>query len=153
MKKRLQKVKLKANQTISSKKLSKAKSMPFTILPCLVCQKYIKDDSQSIADLVNKRAKEVGKPLEIVTLSPLECRPVRRPRSHSWLLTSSLILYFSSFPFLFIIFYPKGIIKFLVFMSHDNYTLPYKRILLKLSGETSNEVHSPLASTKMPYKP
>lgn len=32
---------------------------------CLVRQKYIKDDSITISDLVNKRGKEVGKPLAI----------------------------------------------------------------------------------------
>jgi elongation factor Ts len=32
----------------------------------LVRQKYIRDDSLSITDLVNKRSKEVGKPLEVV---------------------------------------------------------------------------------------
>lgn len=32
---------------------------------CLVCQKYIRDDSLSIADLVNKRAKESGSPLKV----------------------------------------------------------------------------------------
>ena len=32
---------------------------------CLVKQKYIRDDSISIEDLVNKRAKETGKPLSI----------------------------------------------------------------------------------------
>jgi elongation factor Ts len=33
---------------------------------CLICQKYIKDDSQTISDIVNKRSKETGKPLTIV---------------------------------------------------------------------------------------
>jgi elongation factor Ts len=32
---------------------------------CLVRQKYIKDDHLSISDLVNKKAKEIGKPLTI----------------------------------------------------------------------------------------
>lgn len=32
---------------------------------CLVNQKYIRDDSLSIADLVNKRSKEIGKPLKV----------------------------------------------------------------------------------------
>lgn len=32
---------------------------------CLVRQKYIRDDSLSIADMVNKRAKEIGKPLAV----------------------------------------------------------------------------------------
>lgn len=32
---------------------------------CLVRQKYIRDDSLTITDLVNKRAKEVGKPLTV----------------------------------------------------------------------------------------
>lgn len=32
---------------------------------CLVKQKYIKDDSLTIADLVNKRAKAIGKPLTL----------------------------------------------------------------------------------------
>jgi elongation factor Ts len=32
---------------------------------CLVRQKYIRDDSQTISDVVNKRAKEVGKPLAV----------------------------------------------------------------------------------------
>lgn len=32
---------------------------------CLVRQKYIRDDSITIADLVNKRAKEAGKPLTV----------------------------------------------------------------------------------------
>lgn len=33
---------------------------------CLIRQKYIRDDSITIADLVNKRAKETGKPLAVV---------------------------------------------------------------------------------------
>ncbi len=33
---------------------------------CLVRQKYIRDDSITITDLVNKRAKEVGKPLAVI---------------------------------------------------------------------------------------
>lgn len=32
---------------------------------CLLCQKYIRDDSLSITDLVNKRGKEVNKPLKV----------------------------------------------------------------------------------------
>ncbi|HEV8051997.1 MAG TPA: translation elongation factor Ts [Parachlamydiaceae bacterium] len=32
---------------------------------CLVCQKYIRDDSVSITDLINKRAKEAGAPLAV----------------------------------------------------------------------------------------
>ncbi|MDP1880460.1 MAG: translation elongation factor Ts [Parachlamydiaceae bacterium] len=32
---------------------------------CLVLQKYIKDDSLSITDLVNQKAKEIGKPLTV----------------------------------------------------------------------------------------
>jgi elongation factor Ts len=32
---------------------------------CLVCQKYIKDDKMSVADVVSKRAKETGKPLTV----------------------------------------------------------------------------------------
>lgn len=34
---------------------------------CLVRQKYIRDDSVTIADLVKKKAKETGKPLEITS--------------------------------------------------------------------------------------
>lgn len=34
---------------------------------CLVCQKYIRDDSLTISDLVNKRAKEVGAPLKVAS--------------------------------------------------------------------------------------
>lgn len=33
---------------------------------CLIRQKYIRDDAITIADLVNKRAKETGKPLTVV---------------------------------------------------------------------------------------
>lgn len=33
---------------------------------CLIRQKYIRDDTITIADLVNKRAKETGKPLTVV---------------------------------------------------------------------------------------
>lgn len=36
---------------------------------CLVRQKYIRDDSVSITDLVNKRAKEVGKPLQVTSFA------------------------------------------------------------------------------------
>ena len=32
---------------------------------CLVCQKYIRDDSLTIADLVSKKAKETGAPLTV----------------------------------------------------------------------------------------
>lgn len=32
---------------------------------CLICQKYIRDDSITITELVNKRAKEAGKPLTV----------------------------------------------------------------------------------------
>ncbi len=32
---------------------------------CLVRQKYIKDDQLTILDLVNKRAKEIGRPLTV----------------------------------------------------------------------------------------
>ncbi len=34
---------------------------------CLIRQKYIKDDAITIADLINKRAKEVGKPLAVIS--------------------------------------------------------------------------------------
>lgn len=34
---------------------------------CLIRQKYIRDDSLTITDLVNKRAKEVGKPLTVAS--------------------------------------------------------------------------------------
>lgn len=36
---------------------------------CLVRQKFIRDDSLSIADVVNKRAKEVGKPLTVANFA------------------------------------------------------------------------------------
>ncbi len=36
---------------------------------CLIRQKYIRDDSMTIADLVNQRAKETGKPLAVVNFT------------------------------------------------------------------------------------
>ena len=33
---------------------------------CLIRQKFVKDDSITIGDLVNRRGKEVGKPLAVI---------------------------------------------------------------------------------------
>jgi len=46
-------------------KILEGKIKAFYDANCLVNQKYIRDDSQTITDLVNKRAKETGKPLKI----------------------------------------------------------------------------------------
>ncbi|WP_068471330.1 translation elongation factor Ts [Candidatus Protochlamydia phocaeensis] len=46
-------------------KIVEGKISAFYDAHCLVRQKYIKDDTITIADLVNKRAKEVGKPLTV----------------------------------------------------------------------------------------
>jgi elongation factor Ts len=46
-------------------KIVEGKVKAFYDTTCLVCQKYIRDDSISIADLVNKRAKEAGTPLVV----------------------------------------------------------------------------------------
>lgn len=46
-------------------KIVEGKIKAFYDTTCLVCQKYIRDDSVSIADLVNKRAKEIGAPLVV----------------------------------------------------------------------------------------
>lgn len=46
-------------------KIVEGKVKAFYDTACLVCQKYIRDDSISISDLVNKRAKEAGTPLEV----------------------------------------------------------------------------------------
>lgn len=46
-------------------KIVEGKVKAFYDASCLVCQKYIRDDSLSITDLVNKRAKEVGAPLKV----------------------------------------------------------------------------------------
>lgn len=46
-------------------KIVEGKIKAFYDANCLVCQKYIRDDSLSIADLVNKRAKETGTPLTV----------------------------------------------------------------------------------------
>jgi elongation factor Ts len=46
-------------------KIVEGKVKAFYDMTCLVCQKYIRDDSISIADLVNKRAKEAGAPLAV----------------------------------------------------------------------------------------
>ena len=55
----------KASLRISSTKLLKARSIAYYDANCLIKQKYIRDDSITIADLVNKRAKETGKPLAL----------------------------------------------------------------------------------------
>ena len=44
-------------------KIVEGKVKAFYDMNCLVCQKYIRDDSLSITDLLNKRAKEAGAPL------------------------------------------------------------------------------------------
>ncbi len=46
-------------------KIVDGKLKSFYDAACLVCQKYIRDDTVSIADLVGKRAKEVGAPLQV----------------------------------------------------------------------------------------
>lgn len=46
-------------------KIVEGKINAFYDAACLVRQKYIKDDTISIMDLVNKRSKEIGKPLTI----------------------------------------------------------------------------------------
>lgn len=46
-------------------KIVEGKIKAFYDATCLVCQKYIRDDSLSIADLVNKRSKETGAPLTV----------------------------------------------------------------------------------------
>lgn len=46
-------------------KIVESKVKAFYDTTCLVCQKYIRDDSLSITDLVNKRAKETGAPLTV----------------------------------------------------------------------------------------
>lgn len=46
-------------------KIVEGKIKAFYDASCLVCQKYIRDDSISITDLVNKRAKEAGAPLAV----------------------------------------------------------------------------------------
>lgn len=46
-------------------KIVEGKIKAFYDTACLVCQKYIRDDSLSIADLVNKRSKEAGTPLSV----------------------------------------------------------------------------------------
>lgn len=46
-------------------KIVEGKIKAFYETACLVCQKYIRDDSLSITDLVNKRAKEAGAPLAV----------------------------------------------------------------------------------------
>lgn len=47
-------------------KIVKGKMDAFFDANCLTRQKYIKDDSMTIADLVNQKSKEIGKPLTIV---------------------------------------------------------------------------------------
>lgn len=44
-------------------KIIEGKIKAFSDANCLTCQPYIRDDSLTITDLVNKRAKEVNKPL------------------------------------------------------------------------------------------
>ncbi len=46
-------------------KIVEGKIKSFVDANCLVCQKYIRDDSVSITELVNKRAKEAGAPLQV----------------------------------------------------------------------------------------
>lgn len=46
-------------------KIVEGKIKAFYDASCLVCQKYIRDDSLSITDLVNKRAKEDGASLKV----------------------------------------------------------------------------------------
>lgn len=46
-------------------KIVEGKINAFYDASCLTCQKYIKDDSITISDLVQKRSKEIGKPLAI----------------------------------------------------------------------------------------
>lgn len=46
-------------------KIVEGKVKAFYDATCLVCQKYIRDDSVSITDLINKRAKEAGAPLAV----------------------------------------------------------------------------------------
>lgn len=46
-------------------KIVDGKIKAFYDAACLICQKYIRDDAVSIADLVGKRAKEVGAPLQV----------------------------------------------------------------------------------------
>jgi elongation factor Ts len=46
-------------------KIVEGKMNAFYDQVCLIRQKYIKDDSLTIADLVNKRSKEIGKPLTL----------------------------------------------------------------------------------------
>lgn len=46
-------------------KIVEGKVNAFYDAVCLICQKYIRDDSMTVQELVAKRAKEVGKPLTI----------------------------------------------------------------------------------------
>lgn len=46
-------------------KIVEGKVKAFYDATCLVCQKYIRDDGVTIAELVNKHAKETGAPLEV----------------------------------------------------------------------------------------
>lgn len=46
-------------------KIVEGKVKAFYDTSCLVCQKYIRDDSLSITDLINKRTKEAGTPLVV----------------------------------------------------------------------------------------
>ena len=47
-------------------KIVEGKLKAFYDAACLVCQKYIRDDSLTIAELVNKQGKEKGRPLAVV---------------------------------------------------------------------------------------
>lgn len=46
-------------------KIVENKVKAFYDATCLICQKYIRDDSLSITDLINKRSKESGTPLAV----------------------------------------------------------------------------------------
>lgn len=46
-------------------KIVEGKIKAFYDANCLICQKYIRDDSVTIADLVNQRGKQAGKPLTV----------------------------------------------------------------------------------------
>lgn len=47
-------------------KIVEGKISAFYDAVCLLKQKYIKDDSKTISEIVNQRAKEIGKPLKVV---------------------------------------------------------------------------------------
>lgn len=64
--KEIAKVQVQGKPEFVVEKILKGKIDAFYDANCLIRQKYIRDDSLTISDLVNKRGKEINKPIKII---------------------------------------------------------------------------------------